>query len=230
MEYLNNKSKDGQKDESSLVGWHALWFRFLEDMLTIPFFLFWSVPICFAIQFSSDKNINDFFVNTHGEGIALKSIVALFAVSIAPTGLALLVGPYPTSKLALFLRSPARSGRAMAITTLAFIMGAGPALWKAEGLCEMWSLLALPIFGVLAVWLILFTLETLIVNANFWKSVKKSEFAKILGVILLVIGIATPAILYTQIKGGAYYTGEKKQKPLPNANDDTKCTHADRAL
>lgn len=230
MEYWNNKSQDGRKAELSLVGWQALWWRFFEDLLTIPFFFFWSVPICFAIQFSSDKNINDFFVNTHGEGIALKSIVALFAVSLAPAGLALLLGPYPTSKWAIFLRSPARSGRAMAITTLAFIMGAGPALWVAEGGREMWRLLTTPIVGVIVLWLIAFTLDTLVVQANFWKTVKKSELAKIAGIIILCVGIATPAILYMQIKEGAYYAGEKKSEPLPNASDAPKCGHADSAL
>lgn len=227
MKCWRNEKKDGQKTELSLIGRKALWRRFLEDWLSIPFFLFWSVPICIAIQFSSDKRINDFFVNIHGEGIALKSIVALFTASIAPAGLALLLGPHPTSKWAIFLRSPAKAGRAMAMTTLAFIMGAGPVLWAAEGGVKMWDLLTPPIFVVFFLWLTMFTLDSLVVQANFWKLVKKSDFARIAGVILLLVGIATPAILYKQIKEGAYYTDKKKLEPLPNLNSDLKCSPAD---
>lgn len=198
----NNKKADNT--ELILTGWSALRQRLLEDVLIIPFFWLWALSLSTVIQYSGDEEINDFFVNMHGEGIALNSMVSLFIVSFIATGLAMLCCPSPNGNWIKLLRAPARTGRSMTITTLAFILGAAPVLGIAEGSARMLEILGLPIFGCLVIWAVLFTLDSCAIQAKSWSTMKHHKLSNVGGWACTVVGVFSPALLFWQIPHGAY--------------------------
>ncbi|MFI8693219.1 hypothetical protein ACIGHJ_22160 [Stutzerimonas kunmingensis] len=187
-----------------LTGWRALRQRLLEDVLSIPFFWLWALLLGTVIQYSGDEKINDFFVNMHEEGVALKSMVSLFVVSLIATGLAMLCCPSPNGNWIKLLRAPARTGRSMSITTLAFILGAAPVLGVAEGSARMLEMLGLPIFGCLLIWAILFTLDSCAIQAKSWSTTEHHKLSNVGGWACTVVGGLSPVLLFWQIHQGAY--------------------------
>lgn len=197
--------QSNRKPAPPLSGWGALYNRLAEDWLSAPFFFLWAIPVSAAIQYSENQKVHDFFVNTYGEGIALKSIVTLFAISLAPVGLALLLRPAPDGNWAKLLRAPARTGRAMSMTTLAFMSGAIPVVWREYDFARMCDLLAIPVIEIIFMWLTLFALDSCVLQAKSWKSMKHNGLSTTLGWALTVVGLTAPAILYLQIESGSYF-------------------------
>lgn len=191
--------------EFSLTGWTAFWQRTMEDWLSVPFFCLWAIPLCLAIQYSSDEKVNDFFVNTHGEGIAIKSMGMLLAASLFPAGLALVLHPNPNGNWVRLLRSPARAGRSMSMTTFAFMLGAAFVLGIAEGSSRMYSLMTFPLAGCVLIWAMLFALDSFILQAKSWSTMELNGLATALGWSLVVTGVVAPMYLYCQIIHGVFF-------------------------
>lgn len=182
------------------------WKRALGDWLSMPVFIAWSTIVSFFVELSTNENINDFFVNVLGEGIALKSIITLFVIALLPAGMALVRPPAPGGKWEQILCAPTRLGRAMSITTTAFMLGALPAYWYSSGLAAALSGLALPLGGALGMWVVLFALDALIVNARKLRTGSETTLFGILGKCLIAGCVAGSILLYFQILDGDYKT------------------------
>lgn len=185
--------------------------RAQEDWLSMPIFIVWSAIISVFIEASTtNENINDFFVNVLGEGIALKSIPTLFVIALLPAGLALVRPLTPGGAWEQIFCAPARLGRGMSITTLAFMLGTLPAYWWSAGFDAAMKGLAVPLLGSLLMWVVLFVQHFLIVNANTLINGSHATFFRVLGKVLIAGCVAGSVLLYFQILDGDY-----KSEPAP---------------
>ncbi|VVQ06496.1 hypothetical protein PS910_04371 [Pseudomonas fluorescens] len=205
---LTEKSEavQGRATPTTMPATQKAWKRALGDWLSTPVFIGWSAIISFFIEFSTDENINHFFVNLLGEGIALKSIITLFVIALLPSGLALVRPPAPGGKWEEVLCAPTRLGRSMSITTMAFMLGTLPAYWYSSGLATAVNGLAPLIGAVLAMWLVLFAQDSLIVNASKLRSGSETTLFSILGKCLIAGCVVGSVLLYFQILDGDYKT------------------------
>lgn len=177
----------------------------------MPVFILWSAIISVLIEVSTtNENINDFFVNVLGEGIALKSILTLFVIALFPAGLALVRPLTPGGTWEQIFCAPSRLGRGMSITTLAFMLGALPVYCWSAGFDAAIKGLAVPLLGSLLMWVVLFVQHTLIVNSSTLINGSHATFFWVLGWLLIPGCVAGSILLYFQILDGDY-----KSKPTP---------------
>ncbi|WP_023629777.1 hypothetical protein [Pseudomonas soli] len=191
-----------EKGSSKLqTGVPALLKRALDDGLSMPVFIAWSLLLSTIIEASGKEQIQTFFVNVFEEGIALKSIIALSIIALLTTGVAIIFCPSPGGKWEHILCSPSRLGRGMSATTLAFMIGTLPVLWFTQEWQTLINLMILPLGCTTLFWIIFSAGDFVIYNASH---LREETLFRVFKWALPIIFLVTCSLFYLQIIGGAY--------------------------
>lgn len=193
-------------------GWGAeVWEKTVTDLLSIPFFAMWSVFLCAGVEYASNTNLNKFFTDALGEGIALKTMILLVLASVLSWSIGWIFNPSPSGYMMKILSAPSRAGRTICMSTGAFIIGAVPVLGYSTCAAQAFDLLLSVVAAIFAVWFLLLVIETMLSEAH---SIHNgcSGGARVMGVALLVMSCFIMCHFYHQILAGEFLQKEPTHK------------------
>lgn len=172
--------------------------RVCDDIMSVPFLLFWSILICLLLEYAPGDKLSAFFKSTFDEGIGLNTIIGMLVLSFFLTGLAWLIRPEQDSKFYKMLLAPARAARAVCMTTIAFVLGLACAIAIAHEFAQAINL-AGSLGGLGMLWLMLNFLEALSSDASNHREKEYKWRCIVLGVVMILSGFVLVYAMYCQI-------------------------------
>ena len=212
MKKLDNTNTEG--------GWGTeVWQKTVVDLLSIPFFALWSVLLCMGVEYSSNTNLNQFFTDALGEGIALKTMILLVLASMVSLSMGWIFNPSPRGDFIKMLTAPSKAGRTICMSTGAFVIGAVPVLGYSTCAAQALDLLLNVVVLLFVVWFLLLAVETMLSEAH---SIHNgcAGAARGLGVVLLAMSCFIMCYFYHQIVAGEFLPKEPAQKQTIQCKND----------
>lgn len=190
--------------------------RIKNDLLAIPFFALWAFFVAIAIEHSPNDNFNRFFIDTLGEGVALKSMMVSQALSVFCLALLLIVQPEPGSWPFRIFQAPWRTGRALCLSTGSIMLGVWPVLGYSEGWTEGKNYLIQVLMPVSGMWFLLFMIDMF---ASDLKNLVEDHdrFWRFLGAFFLICATLMICYSYHQIADGHFLSAQQRQEAAAQA-------------
>ncbi|HGM5582651.1 TPA: hypothetical protein ACKP22_004372 [Pseudomonas putida] len=211
-----NSPADPQQDQPSAepttFEWGKVFKRRIKnDLLAIPFFALWAFCIAIAIEHSPNDNFNRFFIDTLGEGVALKSMIVSLVLSLLCLALLVIVQPEPGSWAFRMFQAPWRTGRALCLSTGSIMLGVWPVLGYSEGWTEAKNYLVQVLVPVFGMWFALFMIDML---ASDLKNLVEDHdrFWRFLGASFLICATLMICYSYHQIADGHFLSAQQRQE------------------